>query len=164
MNQRNYHLSVIQQVADLVSKTDSRSFTLPLSVLGGASLGQHVRHIVEFYVCLVDGISASEVNYEKRKRDLDLETVPAFVLEKISEIQGVLNSVCFEKELVLEHIICDSVAKVNSTIARELLYLAEHTVHHFALIKIGIVQHFPDIKLPQNFGVADSTVRHLQKK
>ncbi|MEM9648432.1 MAG: hypothetical protein AAF969_08120, partial [Bacteroidota bacterium] len=45
--------------------------------------------------------------------------------------------------------------------AREVMYNLEHTIHHHALIKVGI-QFFTDIPLPESFGVAPSTLQHRQ--
>ena len=47
-----------------------------------------------------------------------------------------------------------------SSLARELQYNLEHTIHHAALIKIGVLSLVPDAVLPDTFGVAPSTVRY----
>jgi uncharacterized damage-inducible protein DinB len=164
MQGQTFHINMLSQVADLVKKFNSEEFTTSIPVLNNSTIGQHVRHIVEFYVCLCVGSGNGIVNYEDRKRDLLLETVPSFVLEKIEDCKKFIQDEDLEKQVILEHLIGDLLCKIPSSVSRELIYLAEHSIHHFAIIKIGMCQAFPDKNLPTNFGVADSTVRYTNKK
>ena len=155
---------MLSQVADLVKKFNSQEFTESIPVLNNSTIGQHVRHIVEFYVCLFEGSTKGEVNYEDRERNLLLETVPDFVLEKIEECKYFIQNEDLEKQITLEHLIGDLLCKIPTSLARELIYLAEHSIHHFAIIKIGMTQAFHEKSLPTNFGVADSTIRYNKKQ
>ncbi|MDX1476670.1 MAG: hypothetical protein R3301_03155 [Saprospiraceae bacterium] len=51
---------------------------------------------------------------------------------------------------------------MDSSLERELIYNIEHTIHHLAIIKIGLAIIAPDIPLPAHFGVAPSTVKYKQ--
>ena len=51
---------------------------------------------------------------------------------------------------------------VVSNVQRELVYLIEHAIHHFALLRIGIQENFPEISLASDFGVAYSTVKYRE--
>jgi hypothetical protein len=55
---------------------------------------------------------------------------------------------------------CDQKAVVNSSLYRELLFNIEHAIHHMAILKIGTKIVLPEWDLPQQFGVAPSTIRH----
>ena len=46
----------------------------------------------------------------------------------------------------------------RSTLARELVYCIAHAIHHYALI--SVMARLMEVKLPENFGVAPSTVAH----
>jgi hypothetical protein len=52
---------------------------------------------------------------------------------------------------------------IASSLARELVYLIEHTIHHLAIIKIGLNQGYPHLVLPVNLGVAPSTLLYRDK-
>jgi hypothetical protein len=51
---------------------------------------------------------------------------------------------------------------LQTSYARELVYLTEHSIHHFALIKIGLQQLNPDLILDENFGYAASTIKYKE--
>ena len=67
-----------------------------------------------------------------------------------------------DKELMLhasydEH--SDEPISIPTNYFREIAYNLEHTIHHMALIRVGI-KEVSDIVLPEEFGVATSTVKH----
>jgi len=45
---------------------------------------------------------------------------------------------------------------------REIAYNLEHTIHHMALIKIGILE-LSDLQIPEGFGVASSTMKYKKE-
>jgi hypothetical protein len=144
-------------------------YQLPLDLLFGASIGQHTRHFVEFYQCLLDQTAnpAQEgtVNYALRKRDLRIEEDPAFAAQTIASICArleVLNEKLPCRLVCDEHMEQGSGMTIQSNVERELMYNIEHTIHHLAIIKIGLNAVAPQIALPEYFGVAPSTIRHKQ--
>jgi hypothetical protein len=53
---------------------------------------------------------------------------------------------------------------VETSAGRELVYNIEHAIHHIAMIKIAVINLLPHIKLPDNFGVAYSTIFYREKE
>ena len=51
---------------------------------------------------------------------------------------------------------------IETNFLRELVYNIEHVVHHMAIIKIGIREAAPKVKLPHDFGIAASTIRYQE--
>jgi len=47
---------------------------------------------------------------------------------------------------------------VETNYYRELIYNLEHTIHHMALIKVGI-NEVSCIAVPEGFGIATSTIK-----
>ena len=128
--------------------------------LGNNTIGQHVRHVIELFQCLEDGYPDQHVNYEKRKRDIRIETDKELALQLLHEVYSRLDKP--DKDLVL-HASYDELSEewieIPTNYFREVAYNLEHTIHHMALIRVGISE-ISDILLPDEFGVASSTVKH----
>ncbi|MFU8860290.1 MAG: DinB family protein [Cyclonatronaceae bacterium] len=152
--------------------------------LSGATIGQHMRHILEFYTCLLAGAVAEQpvcndrqftigntpieldqcvVNYDKRARDYDIETKPEKAIETIDAICDKLSgSTVWPEQLFVEGYYeqgSDEVQSIESSFERELLYNLEHTIHHQALIRVGLLEQNMAHLLDESFGVAPSTIR-----
>ncbi|MCV6628293.1 MAG: DinB family protein [Flavobacteriaceae bacterium] len=136
----------------------------PLPVLSGSSVGMHVRHILEFYICLTEGFETGMVDYDKRARKMELETKPEIIKECIINLTAFVANKPANKPLEL-HADYGSVqeprpVKTPTSLHRELLYNIEHGVHHMALIKIGLQHLDCKVKTESGFGVASSTIRN----
>jgi uncharacterized damage-inducible protein DinB len=136
-------------------------------VLSGSTIGQHTRHIIEFFQCLLeqcDNGSLPVINYAQRRRDYLIESAPDHALSKVNELSDRLTSLQTEKQCLLdstEH--GEQSILVPSTIARELIYTIEHAIHHLAIVKIALKIISPQFPLPEHFGVAPSTIRYRQE-
>jgi len=155
--------NVFQQLSDSVSQLSDQAYRQPCAVLQQASVGQHLRHVIELFICLYRGYESCIVNYDKRGRDVRIETDRSFALYQLQQIEGCLERP--DKELILETLAgknTDEPMMVQSNYYREIIYNLEHTVHHMALIRIGISE-VSAIQLPQEFGVASSTIKYRQE-
>jgi hypothetical protein len=159
---KTYHLSILENIKLLCGLLSQEQYKQPLEVLSGSSVGQHARHIIEFYQCLHGGIVSGSVNYDKRERNQLIESIPDYAINCVEQLQENLGSFDLHAGLMVVHEIEGEYMQYPSSLSRELYYLAEHTVHHFALIKIGILDAFSNIQLPEHFGVADSTKKHRE--
>jgi hypothetical protein len=154
--------NVFGQLSESLQLLSPDQYTKAIPTLSNASIGQHVRHIIEMFQCLEAGYETGVVNYEKRKRDPLIETNKDLAIELLQAIYKNLNRE--NKELILEAAYDetnDKVARVNSNYQREIIYNLEHTVHHMALVKIGI-REVSNLSLPEGYGVASSTIKFRQ--
>jgi len=151
-----------------LQEIDPQVYAMPLELLFGASIGQHTRHFIEFYQCLLDQLVSADraVNYALRARDLRIEEDPEFASHQIDGICARLLTINGNMSCTLvcnEHLEEHSGITVPSNLEREVIYNIEHTIHHLAIIKIGLYAIAPRIALPAHFGVAPSTIQHKQK-
>ena len=151
--------NVFVQLSSTIEQLSQEQYIRPCETLLNATIGQHVRHIIELFQCLEIGYEEGLVNYEERKRDALIENNKDFAVELLSEVHTGLNRP--NKVLNLEACY-DEHSTHSITIAtnfyREIAYNLEHTIHHMALIRIGI-NEIADIHLPAEFGVASSTIK-----
>lgn len=151
---------VFVQLSDSLDQLSEENYRQPIPVLFNATIGQHVRHIVELFICLDAGYESGLVNYEKRKRDIKIETDKLFAGDLLKKIYKNLEKE--NKDLLMEASYDehdDETIFINTNYYREIAYNLEHTVHHMALIRVGI-NAIASINLPESFGVAGSTVKH----
>lgn len=151
--------NVFVQLAETLNQLSQQEYVQPCTTLFKNTIGQHVRHIIELFQCLESGYDKGLVNYEKRKRDLEIETNKEFASTLLQDIFQ--NLTRENKDLVLEASY-DEHSPTPITICtnyhREIAYNLEHTIHHMALIRVGI-NEISNIELPEDFGVASSTVK-----
>lgn len=159
MSIKSQSLNALEQLFALIDRLDDKQYVQPLILLHGNTIGKHARHIIEFHQCLFTDDRNSIVCYDKRIRSKELEEER---LSALSIIQLLRNKVmqAEDRELLLESIFEDKVSYLKSSLYRELSYNIEHSIHHLAIIRIGIEATFPDFKVEDNLGVAYSTQQY----
>jgi len=163
MNIRASGLFILGMLQDTLSRIGDDAYVTASDMLSGATTGQHVRHILEFFTCLNAGYLSSVVNYDRRAHDHTLEINRALALETIITLKNFLQQVSEDKALDLETAmdpVHDDWVRVPSSFSRELAYTIDHAIHHMAIIKPAIRQLAPGLRLDPAFGVAFSTLRH----
>lgn len=158
---------VLNDLRVYLEDIDPVAYQSPLALLSGSTIGQHTRHIIEFYTCLIEqSLNQNEpvINYAKRRRDYQIESQPDHAMQLVNELCDRLNDLDADQRCFLD---CEEHGRenllVSSTIGRELIYNIEHTIHHLAIVKIALKATNPSIALPEHFGVAPSTIRHRQE-
>ncbi len=151
--------NLLEQLQIVIEELSDDQFNAPVGLLSNSTIGQHSRHIIEFFLELNNGYDDGVINYDKRKRNHAIETNRYFAIQKLDEIKNGLIKENRNLFLVIQLSAgSDEEIKVRTNYFRELIYNLEHTVHHMALMRIGI-NAASDIKLPGEFGVAASTIK-----
>lgn len=154
------------QITDLLAVLDNAHYRQSLPTFNGSSVGQHIRHIIDFYLCLINGADDLDINYDKRERNPLIET-DCFTAKNFVEIiaQKVQNMDVKQPVMVCSSFVADEAEElisIPSSIGRELMYAYDHAIHHLAMIKIGMQIHFPEISISKDLGVAPSTLKYRQ--
>ena len=156
--------NILKQLTDLLNAMRHEDFSRPATTLSNSTVGQHVRHTLEFFLCLEKGLESGTINYDKRLHDKLIENDKLVAISTIERIRRVVELI-YEKPLLLEvgyDVANDNFVTVETTAMRELVYNIEHAVHHMAIIKIGVREIANYLELPAEFGIAASTIRYQE--
>ena len=159
-------LGSLQQLEALLTCLTPAQYRHPFDAEGRQTLGRHLRHILDHYQALLEGVGAGRIDYESRARDPRLERDPQQALERLAEIRRGLARLTEPSStgLSLTYPVAEgSVSQSLATsLARELAFLTSHTVHHMALL--GLLAERLGVVLPKDFGVHPSTLRHWDRE
>lgn len=165
MEPRQACKTILDQLSDLVEHIKPEDFSQPVPTLSNSTIGQHLRHTLEFFICFEKGFEHGSINYDKRAHDKLIESDKYLALAAIHRIQEFVQQPRNNKALILEvgyDMAANDFVTIETNFMRELVYNIEHAVHHMAIMKIGIKEVAPYIQLPFDFGVAASTIRHKE--
>ena len=150
---------LFDQLQVVLQSLSDAQYVLPVLSLSQATIGQHIRHIIELFTELNNGYETGTVEYEKRKRNYLIESDRRVAMQQLDRILNSLQKPDKELQLYADYETTDSAGfYVTTNYDRELVYNLEHTVHHMALIRIGICE-VSEMPVPAEFGVAASTVK-----
>ncbi|MFD1257678.1 hypothetical protein ACFQ3S_12790 [Mucilaginibacter terrae] len=153
---------LLEQLGEVLELLTNDQFILPVSVLSGATIGEHTRHILEFYIELNKGYDSGKVDYDQRKRNHAIESSKFVAIGELKEIITGLDRPDRALTLLVNYDDAETNSvSVTTNYYRELIYNLEHTVHHLALIRIG-VNTVAGIAIPAGFGIAASTLKFRQ--
>lgn len=157
--------SILVQLSGVVEQLDERDLIKPSHTLSHSTIGQHLRHTLEFFMCLESGFSKGVVNYDKRSHDQLIETDKDIALGTIHRIREFIQNQTGDQPLKLEvgyDPQSDACVTLDTNYLRELTYNIEHAVHHMAIMKIGLREVAPYVVFGADFGVAVSTLRYRE--
>lgn len=154
---------ILVQLDAVIRQLKPADYLRQSSLLNSSTIGQHVRHTLEFFICLMDGMPNGVVNYDDRKRDKMIEEDIDFACKVIRGIHDFVETQHSNPELTLKANFGspgEVEVSIPSNYLRELTYNIEHAIHHMALIRVAIAEFCDYVKLPEEFGVASSTIRN----
>jgi hypothetical protein len=127
-------------------------------------IGAHLRHVIEHYEALLLPNEPGVVDYDQRPRDRELQTNAGVAMRRLRALLRRLND-CTDADIDVPvqvrgrgGLAGDFGFAVGSSVARELVFVASHAIHHYALLKPHCMQH--RIPVCAEFGRAPSTLAH----
>ncbi len=162
-----YHLDLLEQCAQSILLCGQERY-VKAGKYQQSSVASHVRHILDHYHSLAHVIEAAkrdgsslEVDYSKRQRNRACENNMEAALEEIAVLKKQLPLLAAAKNSELK--IRDEAPKASSepcssSLARELLFVASHTVHHLAFI--ALLMRSASLAVPPAMGIAASTANY----
>ena len=160
-------LEIKDQLESVLLPLTNDQYSASLDVFNGSSVGKHVRHIIDFYVCIVNGCCSDCLDYNARERNETIENNKEAALGALSQVIECEELTDGDKML---EIVTDFSSEegdirpiVKSSVGRELMYAFDHAIHHLAIIKMGLRASFPSLHISNHIGVAPSTIKYHSK-
>jgi len=161
----NAILAVVQQINHVLEQLEPHEYRRQLPEFEGSSLGQHFRHILEFFQCLESGVRSGTVDYAARERNLLYEDNPNLTSAAFETFADALPTLrIFDPVEVRAEFGGQERPSYPSTVGRELLFVYDHAIHHLAIIKIGLLCQFPHVRADRDLGVSPSTIKAREVK
>lgn len=130
-----------------------------------ASVGKHIRHILDVFDCVFDGLPTKEIDLTARKRNELAEQNIAFGLSYFNEIINKLDALAvsdFDMQVSVTDDLGLGKVTANYTLQAVLMQANSHTIHHFA--SIGYIIANLGIKLPDaDFGYNPTTQKSVEE-
>ncbi len=156
-------LAILVQCDELLNRVDDHAYVQPCNLMGGSTIGQHLRHTLDHYTAISGANAAEPIDYDHRVRGGDIETNRAAARACIETIVKFIQSLELE-EMENDVSICIMVssdgklADARSSLARELAFATHHAVHHNAMI--ASIARAANLNLSAEFGKAPSTINY----
>ena len=158
------HTAVVAQSITLLESVTGTEYQAISQPLFSASIGMHMRHIIDHFNALIRGSDTLHVDYNVRSRHSETETNPALALQQLHDIQRWLSHLQPEQlslSVTLAHEVnVDDEFVIHSTIARELIFCTSHAIHHYALV--NIIRQLQGASTDNTFGLAPATIAFQQ--
>lgn len=164
MNILQASVSVLDELVQILDQTEDEQYQMKLDVFSGSSIGMHTRHIIEFFQCLLSQSCSGVINYDNRERNHAIENSTLQAINSLKELIKTVHDITKDQKLILRvsySTVKNIYNEVETTLFRELSYNIEHTIHHNALLRIGLGVVAPALKISDSFGVAPSTIKYL---
>lgn len=159
----------LRQSLALLMTISDEAFSRPPEGAAPHRVSGHLRHIIEFYECFLDGLDGWHVDYDARPRDESMERSREAAMARIRLLLARLETTPELRGDCVLFVRAEDAATMGlsdpylvSSVARELMTLSSHTIHHFALIAMTLRAH--GVAVDANFGMAPSTLAYEARR
>lgn len=149
------------QLVDCISDTEYSNTTIAPYY---SSIGGHMRHILDVFDCIFEGLDSGEINLINRKRNDLAENYTKngmqYFEKTIDNLQQ-LKSEDFNKIVAVTDDLGLGVVTASYTLSAVLIQAHSHAIHHFA--SVGYIISQLGIQLPdEDFGFNPTTPKPVQ--
>jgi hypothetical protein len=157
-----YAVQVVSQASEIAASFDGTG-----EPAYPEQVGPHLRHLIEHFDAWLVAAGATRLDYDARVRDPGPAHHPGLARRRL---QGIAHRLAQWPPAALDaplevHADIGTAGEQRCTVVssagRELLYLCQHAVHHYALLKPHVLHH--GLALGDDFGKAPATIAHERR-
>ncbi|GAC30946.1 hypothetical protein [Paraglaciecola polaris] len=158
------HLETVAQAKTFLKHISHHAYQEVMTPQISSSAGAHMRHVIDHYLALKQGMESGEVDYNLRHRHSDVAKSTTAALQAWHEIETWLVEVYQQDMQNTLNVLAETsvettyINQVSSTLGRELLFVSSHAVHHFSLL--AIIVSLQGQTTHALFGVAPATATY----
>jgi hypothetical protein len=101
-----------------------------------SSIGSHIRHILDFYDCILNMDSEKRIDLTARDRNRDVESCCILAAEYLNKIINKLTKIDYDYDCIVTVIDDLGTGRIEMpyTLTAVLSQANSHTIHHYAII------------------------------
>lgn len=153
--------NVLKDKSVILSKISSADYIQKHPMIYNASVGQHVRHILDHFSALVSSTTNDNgvADYDSRQRNTAIETSVSAAREKMELIEKEIDLINFAdiRNIKAQFMIDKdgNTISIDSNFERELSFCAHHALHHMSFINLMLTNM--NYTIDKDIGKAPST-------
>jgi uncharacterized damage-inducible protein DinB len=100
-------------------------------------IGSHIRHILDFYDCILEGLAIESVDLTKRKRDEKMHSNCQYARANVQRVMENLQKIGdthLTKQLIVKDDLGLGITEIPYTLGGLLAQANSHAIHHYAII------------------------------
>ncbi|MEM9295526.1 MAG: DinB family protein [Planctomycetota bacterium] len=155
----------LELLADAVEPLDAHAYATPADTGVAGAIGGHVRHCLDHADAVLQALDTGLVDYEHRRRGSPVEQDPAEGVSALRHAAARLRACPAEAAQRTVNVRTRVSAEADwveapTTLARELIFVQSHTIHHSAMVAALLREH--GMTPPEELGFAPSTLWSLK--
>lgn len=161
--------ALLEQARGLIEVLDDSAYTYCSPVMMRGTIGKHVRHCLDHFSAALGAVEdgagggGEPIDYDRRERNVPMETDRAEALRTIAGLREILGRVDAgasgrDVEVRVMLSAAGEEATLRSSLGRELAFAAHHAQHHHAMMKV--IADELGVATPEGFGKAPSTLNY----
>jgi len=151
---------LLEEMHALIDGLDDVEYAMPAPGRSSGGIGGHMRHCLDHVRALLTATNTGLCAYDRRQRNTGIETDRAEAMRASFQLMsaiGRLDPSLLERDVLVETQLDHGGAMITtrSTVARELMFVISHTIHHNAIV--AQMLRARGVTMEPRFGLAPAT-------
>ncbi len=153
-------LHLLRELRFMIERIDDESYAAPAPGRSSGGIGGHVRHCLDHVGALLSATRTRLCTYDRRSRGTSVERCRRAALRQIANLEA--DIACLAQDILDVPIAVETqsdtqgtMVVTRSTVAREVVFVTSHIVHHNALVAHLLASQ--GTRMGARFGVAPAT-------